>query len=74
MMHLAVYQVLKEQRKNKVSVRVEGCQLMAGERFEHFLIENRGYYVKLTDPELVRELVEELDDADKLNSYLDEWR
>jgi hypothetical protein len=74
MMHLAVYQVLKEQRKNKVSVRVEGFQLMAGESFEHFLIENRGYYVKLTDPELVRELVEELDDADKFSSYLDEWR
>ena len=41
---------------------------------QEFFIENRGYYVKFTDPELVRELVEELDDADKFNSYLDEWR
>jgi hypothetical protein len=74
MMHLAVYQVLKEQRRNKAFSRVERLQLMDGESFEHFLIENRGYYVKFTDPELVRELVEELDDADKFNSYLDEWR
>ncbi len=74
MMHLAVYQVLKEQRKNKVSVRIEDLQLLDGESFEHFLIENRGYYVNFTDPEVVRELVEELDDADKFNSYLDEWQ
>lgn len=74
MMHLAVYQVLKEQRRNKVVVRLECFQLKAGESFEHFLIENREYYVQLTDPEVIRELVEELDDVDKFHSYLDEWR
>jgi hypothetical protein len=37
MMHFAVYQVLKEQRRNKVSVRIERLQLMAGESFEHVL-------------------------------------
>ena len=73
MMHLAVYQVLKEQRKNKVSLRIEQCRLRAGENFEHFLIENRGYYVELSDPDVIQGLLEELDDAEMVSRYLDEW-
>jgi hypothetical protein len=35
---------------------------------------NRGYYLKFTEPELIRKLVEELGDAEKFNSYLEESR